>query len=408
MRLPFFSAPSRIGNLALTGQEQASATSFLQRLVQTPGLPGCEGDVARLIADELHAVGVDDVQVDPVGSVIARLGDGSGPTLLLDAHMDTVEATDVAWLHDPFGAVIGDGVLHGLGACDMKGAMAAIVYGARRLIQTATPLHGTLLLAFVVQQEPCEGCAIRELLAGIGVQPDWTIIGGPTNLELMLGHRGRVLFKVTVRGRSSHASTPELGENAIVAASRLIFNIDLLASTLVPTDPFLGGGTITVTHIESVAPSKNAIPNACTLYIDRRLTLGETPSRAQKQIETIIQREGVSADIEIVEYHQPSYTGHPIRTREAFNAWLMDETHPLAKSVGEAIQSVLGRAPAPGRWPFSTDGVYTFAEAGIPTVGFGPGDPQFAHSPDEHIALDDVFRAAQVYAAIAASLLSGS
>jgi putative selenium metabolism hydrolase len=391
-------------DLVFREDEQAALTRFLQALVRTPSPSTQEGDVAQLVQAELHAVGVEDVSVDPVGNVIARLGDGDGPTLLYDAHMDTVVATDAEWPYDPYAAQIVDGVLYGLGACDMKGSLAAMVYAAGRLVEAQIPLHGNLVLAFVVQEEPCEGCALKALAEESGIRPDWVLLGEPSDLDVMCGHRGRVLFKVTTRGKSSHSSSPELGENAITAAARLIFGIDLLAADL-GTDPFLGPGTIAVTHIESRAASTNAIPDACVFYVDRRLTLGETPTRAQAQIEAVIEREGPEAQVEVIEYQATSYTGYQIRAREAFNAWALEEGHPLVQATGAAAQAVLGRAPRLGHWSFSTDGVYSMAEATIPTVGFGPGDPRCIHTCQEHIHLDDVARAAQVYAVLAAMLL---
>jgi putative selenium metabolism hydrolase len=392
--------------LALGADERARLTGFLQRVVQTPSPSGQEGDVAALVQQELRDGGVEDVRVDRAGSVIVTLGDGDGPTLLYDAHMDTVAATDARWPYDPFGGTIVDGVLYGLGACDMKGPLAAMVYAARQLVQNETPLHGRLVLAFVVQEEPCEGCALRVLVEEGGLRPDWVLLGEPSDLRVMRGHRGRVMFRVTVHGQSSHASSPELGQNAVTAAARLIFGIDLLAADLA-TDPFLGPGTIAVTHIESQAPSLNAIPDTCTFYVDRRLTLGETPTRAQAQIESVIEREGIEAELGIVVYRAASYTGYELETREAFNAWALDQEHTLLKAALKAVRKVQGDAPPVGHWAFSTDGVYSMGEARIPTVGYGPGNPQHAHTVHDQVRLPDVAQAAHVYAVLAARLLGG-
>lgn len=402
--LPLFSPSASHPDLMLSSQEQADLTRFLQALVQTPSYPTQEGDVAALVQAELHRLGIHDVRVDRAGNVLARLGSGSSPVLLYDAHMDTVHPADGDWPYPPHAAVVEDGVLYGLGACDMKGSLAAIVYAARRLMEAQVDLGGTLLLAFVVQEEPCEGYALRVLIEESGVYPDWVVLGEPSGMQIKRGHRGRVLFKVTVRGKSSHGASPELGENAIVGAARLIFGLDILAADL-PDDPFLGPGTVAVTHIESRAPSLNAIPDVCTLYIDRRLTLGETPTRAQAQVESVIEREGLRAEVEIAEYCARSYTGYEFRTREAFNAWALREDHALIQTLSAAVQAVRGQPPAVGRWSFSTDGVYSMGEAHIPTVGFGPGNPEYAHTIHESVPLNDVFEAAHIYALLATMLL---
>jgi putative selenium metabolism hydrolase len=410
MRLPFtslFASPASLSasQFALTSEEAAHMTHFLRELVQTPSLSTREGAAAELIRQELASLGAGEVYIDSAGNVIFRIGNEAGPTLLIDVHMDTVSTTDATWTHAPYGAVIDDGVLYGLGACDSKGSIAAVITAAKRLIASEIPLHGSLVLAFVVQQEPCEGCALKLLLQESGIQPDWLVLAEPSDLTIKRGHRGRVLFKVMVRGRSSHSSRPDLGDNAITAAARLIFGLDLLAAQL-PNDPFLGPGTIAVTQIESRSAGQNAIPDSCTFYVDRRLTLGETAGRAQSQIESIIEREGIPATLEVVDYEADSYTGHHFHAREAFHAWALEQDHPLINALSHAAQAVIGRAPAVGNWSFSTDGVFSMAEACIPTVGFGPGNPDAAHSVDEHVRLEDVASAAQVYALLAAMMLS--
>lgn len=402
----FSSSTPHIPALRLDDAERAALTDFLQKLVQTPSPSTQEGEVAELIRQELAAAGVTDVFTDRAGNVVARIGTGDGPVLLYDAHMDTVAATRAEWPHPPLAGVIEDGTLYGLGACDMKGAIAAMVHAARKLTVSETPLTGTLVLAFIVQEEPCEGCALRVLVEEEGIRPDWVVLGEPSGLQIMRGHRGRALFKVTVRGRSSHASAPRLGDNAVVSAARLVFGIDLLAADLA-SDTFLGPGTIAVTHIESEAPSLNAIPDNCTFYVDRRLTLGETANRAQAQIEGVIEREGIQAEISLVEYAGESYAGYPFNVREAFNAWALPEDHPLLKSLSAVARRVLGQTPAVGHWTFSTDGVYSMGQANIPTVGFGPGKPGVAHTVEDQVALSEVYQAAEVYALLAASLLSG-
>ncbi|HML23593.1 MAG TPA: YgeY family selenium metabolism-linked hydrolase [Aggregatilinea sp.] len=378
--------------------------TFTQKLIQTPSTSTHEGDVAALVAEHLTTLGFPHVHVSPMGCVIATLGNGNGPTLLYDAHMDTVEPATEAWPHPPFDGVIENGALYGLGAVDMKSAISTMVYGARQLLPYQDEIDGTLVLAFVVQEEPCEGLAIRTVVEEDGIRPDYVLIGEPSNMQISRGQRGRVMFKVSVRGKSCHASQPALGQNAIYAASRLVFNVELLADTLLK-DPFLGPGTIAVTGIESRGASLNAIPDLCKLYVDRRLTLGETVNGARAQLESMIARENLPATVEITTYEEASYTGMVRTAREAHPAWVLDRAHPLVTALSHTIQTVRGAAPEITHWPFSTDGAYTMGEAGIPTVGFGPGDPNLAHTPREVVRLDDLKAAAHVYAGFAAMML---
>jgi putative selenium metabolism hydrolase len=239
-----------------------------------------------------------------------------------------------------------------------------------------------------------------------GLRPDAVVIGESTGLQISRGQRGRMEIKVVSRGRSCHASAPERGENAIYRAARLIFGVEMLSAALAE-DRFLGPGTLAVTQIENTGGSRNAVPDSCTFYVDRRLTLGETEAKALAEIQAVVLREEVKADLSVTEYASTSYTGYEARARCYYPAWALDREHPLVRQVSEAIRDELGYRPEVGKWQFSTDGVYTMGVAGVPTVGFGPGEERYAHTADERIRLEDVARAARGYAQIAAAFLGG-
>jgi putative selenium metabolism hydrolase len=380
-------------------------TTFLQELVRIPSLSHHEGAVAARLADEMRSVGLDEVWTDRIGNVIGRIGSGKGPKLLLNGHLDTVDVGDPQrWLHPPYDGVEEDGILYGRGACDMKGGLAAMVYGAKALLDSGVDLAGDLFLVGVVQEEPCEGLGMRVLVEEEGIRPDYVVLCEPSDLQVRLGHRGRLEMQMEVRGRAAHASSPSLGDNAIHNAARLIFGLELLASRL-PTDPFLGQGSLTVTEIESEAASRNAVPDRCTFYVDRRLTLGETENKALAEVQNIINTEEMDAQVRVTEYRSTSYAGYVCRIKNAFPAWAMPEHHPLVQSTTRCVRETLGYRPRLGRWAFSTDGTYTSGVANIPTVGFGPGEERYAHTLDDQVRLKDVADAARVYARLAIELL---
>jgi len=389
----------------LSSQDRNDLVAFLQDLIHIPSLSTKERAVAERLAEEMRRVGFPRVRQDRIGNVIGCLGSSTSPRLIYDGHMDTVGISDPAsWARNPYGAQVEGGVLYGRGACDMKGALAAMVYGAKALIDAGIQLAGELCVVGVVQEEPCEGLAMQVLIEEEGIRPDFVVLGEPTNLQIKRGHRGRVEMKVTVRGRSCHAATPRRGRNAIYDAARLIFGIELLAPRLAD-DPFLGQGSIAVTQIDSSAASRNAIPDTCTFYIDRRLTLGETEAKALAEIQGIITREGVEAQVNVTEYRATSYTGYECRAREFYPPWALDQDHSLVQATARTIRETLGYRPRIGQWAFSTDGVYTMGKANIPTVGFGPGEERFAHTVDDQIRLADVVAAARVYARLAVEVL---
>lgn len=388
------------------GASQAEAMAgFLQDLVRIPSLSTHEEAVAVRLAEEMHGVGFQDVRQDRIGNVVGRIGNGNGPTLLFDGHMDTVDVGRLdRWAHGPYNGIVEQGVLHGRGSCDMKGGLAAMVYAARALLDAGLELNGTLYVVGVVQEEPCEGFGMRVLVEEEGVRPDFVVLGEPSNLQVRVGHRGRIEMQVKVWGKAAHASSPSLGTNAIHNAAKLIFGIELLAPRLA-TDPFLGQGTIAVTEIESHAASRNALPDVCSFYIDRRLTLGETERKALAEIQGIINTEEMDAEVTVSEYVAASYTGYQCRARNAFPAWVMAEDHPLVQALCRSVRDTLGYRPRIGRWNFSTDGTYTAGVANIPTVGFGPGEEQYAHTQNEQVRLNDVVDAARVYARLAIEIL---
>lgn len=380
--------------------------AFAQRLVQTPSPSTQEGAVAVLLAEEMRHLGYDEVRVDAMGNVIGRIGPADGRKLLYNGHMDTVGiGEDAAWSHAPYGGEIADGVLYGRGAMDMKGALAAMVYAGRALKEGATPLHGALYITAVVQEEPCEGAAMRHIVEQEGLRPDWVVIGEATNLQLARGQRGRIEMIIETRGRSCHASAPERGVNAIYEASRLVVGLELLGPQL-NQDSFLGRGTIAVTQIHAEAGSHNVVPDLCRLTADRRLTIGETEAKALTEVRRVLTREGITGKVEVPLYRAQSYTGCLVETPQAFPYWITSEDEPLLLAASRVIEAELGFLPRLGRWDFSTDGVYTMGVAGIPTIGFGPGEERYAHTVEEQVRIQDLVAAAQVYAALAQQLLS--
>lgn len=401
-------APKReriMSTFRLSAQDRIGLQSFLRDLVQTPSPSTQEGAVAERIVAEMTQLGFRDVHVDRIGNIVGWIGPGRGPLLLLNGHMDTVRVSDPeAWNHAPFGAEVKGGMLYGVGACDMKGGLAAMIYGAKLLHNASMALKGDVVVACVVQEEPCEGLGSRVLIEEEGIHPDWVVLGEPTGLDISRGQRGRLEMRLTTHGRSAHAAFPDLGENAIYIAARLVFGLELLAGQLA-TDEFLGPGTLVVTDISSSASSRNAVPDRCEMIIDRRLTLGENETKALAEVQRVIAREGVRAEVEVTEHHATSYTGYACHTRASYPAWVIAEEHPLVTTAVHAARAQLKRRPQVSRWDFSTEGVYTAGVAGIPTVGFGPGDPRCAHTADERVRLADVYAAAEVYAQLAVELL---
>ncbi len=369
---------------------------FLRDLIAIPAESCQEGPVIARIRAEMEKVGFDEVRVDPMGNILGRIGSGR-KVIMMDSHTDTVGVGDPKeWAFDPYRGKIEGGYIYGRGACDQRGGMASLVY-AGKLIQDLN-LAGdyTLYVVGSVQEEDCDGLPWLYILKEDGIRPDCVVITEPTRLGIYRGHRGRMEIEVHLRGRSCHASAPERGDNPVYKMARLVEEVEKLNERLRP-DPFLGKGTIAVTEIRSLSPSLCAVPGACSIHLDRRLTAGETRESAVAEVQTLPGAE--NAEIEILRYDTPSYTGLRYPMEKYYPTWVLEESHPLAQAALRTYKTLWDRPPVVDKWTFSTNGVATMGLMGVPTIGFGPGEEEVAHSAAERMPIRHLVEAAQFYAA---------
>ncbi len=385
-------------------QHEQDIVTFLRDIVKIPSYSGNEEKVVRRIALEMEKVGFDEVKIDPLGNVIGRIG--SGPRVIaMDAHIDTVElGNEKLWKVDPFGAVLQDGIIYGRGASDQKAGMASLVYGAKLMRELLGSDGFTLYVTGTVMEEDCDGLCWKYIIDNSEVRPDYVVISEPTNLNVYRGHRGRLELQIRTEGRSCHASAPERGVNAVYKMVPVIQGISLLNDQL-RSDDFLGKGSIAVTQVFFKSPSQNAVPDECTIQIDRRLTAGETKESVRQELEDIFTNSKTEAEIIPLVYEEPAYTGVVFPMEKYFPTWVLDEDHPLVKKAVESYREVLGTEPGLGKWGFSTNGTVTAGLYGIPTVGFGPGNEIHAHSPDDQVSVEHLVKAAAVYALMPAKII---
>jgi putative selenium metabolism hydrolase len=399
--------PATSHRYRMTTDHANACTDFLQRMVRTPSLPGQEAAMGQLVLDELQSLGFRETHIDAVGNVVGKLGADEGPVLMFVAHLDTASVGEpTAWEVDPYGGDIVGDQLFGLGSVDGKGPLAGLVYGLSLLSAYQEELEGQIYVVATVQEVPAEGLALQALIEQSDIHPDWVVVAKPSGMKLIRGHRGRMEVRLSTFGRSSHAAMPEQGENALYAAARLIFGIELLSATLM-SDPVLGKGTIAVTQLQTLSSARNAIPDRCNMIIDRRITLGETAPRVLSELDTLIQREGIRAEMSVAQYQQSTYTGYRLAGEAHYPAWLLGVGHPLLLQSTASMERSLGRKPEIDIWRFSSDGGYTMGVAGIPTIGFGPGDDLLSLAPNEFITLSALHRSIPAYANLARDLLHG-
>jgi putative selenium metabolism hydrolase len=381
------------------GRDAERMTSFLGDLIATPSLSRRENDVVQRIASEMKDLGFDDVNVDGFGSVIGRIGDGP-VHIVYDSHIDVVDVGDPAsWKTEPFRPTMEGRTMHGRGASDNKAATASMVYGAAMIKRIGLDASRfTIHVIGTVQEEDCDGLALEHILTNVLPEVKLVVLGEATNLNVYRGHRGRAEFALHTRGRAAHASAPERGINAIYRMAPVVQQIEELNERLA-SDPFLGKGTVVVSKVEAQTPSINAVPDGCTIYLDRRLTIGESVESSRQELESLPAVQDGEVGIELLAYEGKSYTGLTLSTDKYFPTWVIPENDPAVAAGVEAGERALGRTPEIGRWVFSTNGVASAGKLGITTIGFGPANEVYAHSPDDQCPIDDLPRAAAWYAA---------
>ena len=373
---------------------------FLGEIIAIPSLSGQEEGVIRRIEQEMETLGFDDVQIDPMGNLIGRVG--SGPrSIALDAHVDTVDVQPELWATDPFEPAIRDGYMFGRGSSDMKGGLASSVYAAALLKKhDLVPDDLTIYVTATVLEEDCDGLCWQYLVNEGQLRPDVVVITEPTSLRVYRGQRGRMEIEIATAGVSCHGSAPARGVNAVYKMADVLRDVERLNAGLPPLEP-LGPGSITVSHIRSTAPSLCAVADSCTIHLDRRLTTGETLDTSVAELEALPSVQAAGAEVRVLEYAEPSYTGLVYPTRKYFPSWQMELTDPAVEAAVRAYARAFDADPDLGFWTFSTNGVATAGLAGIPSVGFGPGEEKWAHAVDERVAIDDLARAAAFYMSFA-------
>jgi putative selenium metabolism hydrolase len=374
-------------------EQRADIITFLRELCAIPSYDSQIRAVGERAEAEMKKLGFDEVWFDQMGNIVGKIGDGA-TKLLYDSHIDTVGIGDPdSWEWDPFEGKVENGILFARGACDEKGSTPGMIYGLA-LARELGLLDGVTGYYFGNMEEWCDGIAPHALVEAEGLRPDFVVIGEPTKMQVYRGHKGRVEMQVVAKGKSAHAASNFLGDNAIYKLLPVIDAISKLEPEL-GDDPFLGHGRITVTDLHVKTPSINAVPDEALIYIDRRVTFGEEPQAELARIRNLI---GERSDIEasILFYDDPSYTGFVFPVDKIFPAWALEEAHPYVQAGVEAGRLLFGEMPT-GKWDFSTNGIYWMGKAGIPSIGFGPGDEIHAHTVIDQVSLDDVVRATEWY-----------
>ena len=375
---------------------QDDIVRFLRDLIAIPATSCQEGPVIRRIEAEMKKVGFDEVRIDGLGNVLGRIGSGKR-VIMMDSHTDTVGVGDPKeWTFDPYQGKVEGGCVWGRGASDQRAGIACLVYAGRLIKDLGLTDDFTVWMCGSVEEEDSDGIGWLYILREDGIKPDAIVITEPTNLRVYRGHRGRMEIEVHVPGVSCHASAPERGVNPIYKATHIIQQVEALNERLA-RDAFLGKGTIAVTDIRAMTPSQCAVPSSATFHLDRRLTAGETKESAVAEIKALPALQ--DAEVEVLQYKVKSWRGLEYGMEKYYPTWVLDEQHPLVRSGVETHRALFGAAPVVDKWVFSTNGVATMGIMKVPTIGFGPGEEDNAHSALERVPIEHLVKATAFYTA---------
>ncbi len=378
----------------ITGNIIEACIDFTQRLIQTPSMSGEEGTIAKLVEQECRSLNFDEVTIDPIGNVIARLygQDRSLPAIVINTHLDHVDPGDPKlWHSGAFEAAIRDGRIYGRGAADIKGPVATQVYALAALIQAGQRPKRDVVFSCVTEEE-IGGAGAIYWAEHVDYPIGLIMIGEPTSNNVALGHRGIRQVQVTFFGRSVHASVPHKADNPNYALGTFLTRLQKRQHDL-PEHPRLGATTVSPTIIEVDTTSRNVTPAWARVNLDFRSA-------------AVTHADIINFIAELAEGFN-----HQVLWANGFEAIPLDppeqlvtgfDTHPddpVTVRVVELLTEGMGRAPVVGQFAFATDGRH-MTGLGAPIIGFAPGDEKEAHTANESITLDALAEGLRGYLAV--------
>jgi succinyl-diaminopimelate desuccinylase len=372
--------------------------------IDTSNPPGRELEAAELVQARMASPGaICEIQEFSPGraNAVCRIPFSrpeEGPCLIFNSHLDVVPPGEAPWSSPPFEPKIFNDRVYGRGACDAKGSLAAMMTAMRLALQSPKKLRGELFLTAVAAEET-GGLGTQFWLKSRSADTrlSMAIIGEPSGLKPVIGHKGVSRRKFSVRGRSAHTSNPSQGRNAIYPIARLALFIEELNERLTKrTHPLLGPPLVSANVIRG-GVKDNVIPDYCELHMDRRRIPGEGSDQFDRELNAWI-KSMVASDPSL--QYQIEILGadkEPV---------IISPDEPIVQAVTEAIHEVTGRREAPQGFVAATDMAFLVHQGNIPTVILGPGHLAQTHVVDEFVEINQLETAALIYFHLITQLLN--
>ena len=345
-------------------------------------------ELIEFIQSYLSSYGIDSTLIHDESGKKANLYATIGRTdiggVMLSGHTDVVPVAGQDWDTDPFSLTESSDKLYGRGSADMKGFIALVLSRVPEMVskELTKPIH----LAFSYDEEiGCVGVKrMLDLLEHQPIKPSCCIIGEPTGMEVVIGHKGKLATRVKVRGHACHSGQSPLGVNAIDFASELIVYIRKLAHEKAQNGPFdkdyevpyttlhtgvVGGGT-----------ALNIVPNLCQFDFEIRHLYEENPQHLLDQIKSFA-RDHLEKEMHLID----SDTGFDFETLATYPGLLTDPGIEFVRYVKQLLDN-----NAHSKVIFGSEGGLFQKRLGIPTLVCGPGNIDQAHKANEYISLDQL------------------
>ncbi|OQY44118.1 MAG: hypothetical protein B6242_13360 [Anaerolineaceae bacterium 4572_78] len=371
--------------------------AFAQKLIQTPSLSGEEELIAQIVQDKMKKLGYDDVSTDDYGNIIGYIKGGDAPSLMLNGHLDHVDpGEESTWQYPPFSGEIVNGIMWGRGAVDIKGPVAAMVYAPAVIKELhKTPPGDTYVVAPVMEELGCVGT--KHLMTHF--KTDLAVVCEPSRNTIRLGNRGGVGLDVTVTGKSVHASIPAKGLNPHYIVADFLHKLRTLE--MVKHNVF-GSSSVAPTLYRTDQSSFNVTPGEIRLTLDWRTVPNDSLHSITKRVNSLLQRciyAQAKGKVDIATFSFKTYTGISDSHPAIFPSCYLPPEHPFPTQAQKTLSIAFKRNVPFDVWHFITD-AGPMMDAGIPTIGFGPGDEMLAHTNQEHISINQLTEALLGYATL--------
>jgi len=365
--------------------EKKELKDLLQGLIQIKSVnpPGNENQIANFIKKFLLENNIHSELVpleEDRSSVVAKIEGEEERNITLCGHLDTVRVKEEDWTKPVFEGLIENEKMYGIGASDMKGGVAAILYAVVLLKRRGINLKKTVQLALTADEEWGYRGAKNLVDGGYFDRTDFLIITEPSNLQVSTGEKGEVWIGAKFYGKSAHGSTPEVGVNTIIPGSEFIVNITERYEKIFEADPFWGKTSMNIGQFHG-GVQVNIVPNYSEIQLDFRVISEEDKERA---IELVEKTGKDIAEKYKVQFEEKVFNYKPLIFTNSNNPYV--KKFMQAAGVKEVIIT-----------KYCTDGATIIPEKKMPFIIFGPGDIAQAHQNDEYIELESLYRAVDVF-----------